>query len=306
MIEILNGHAMEVLRSLPPESVDTCVTSPPYFGLRDYGVQGQIGLEGSVEEYVEALSQVFREVHRVLRSSGTLWLNLGDSYAKSGVSGLGLQGGSSTITGVNQKAYPLIRKTVPMGLKAKDLIGIPWRVAFRLQSDGWFLRQEIIWHKPNPMPESVTDRCVKAHESIFLLSKSPTYFFDHKAIQEPATYFNKRRDQKKGEFNSKGEPLPGRLPFRAIREFRNKRSVWTVTTKPFKGAHFAVFPPDLIRPCVLAGCPEGGVVLDPFLGSGTTAMVAQESGRRAIGIELNPEYIAIARMRLGIGEEATC
>ena len=185
-------------------------------------------------------------------------------------------------------------------IKPKDLVGIPWRVAFALQADGWYLRQDIIWHKPNPMPESVRDRCTKAHEYIFLFSKSPKYFFSSDAIKEPATYFNKRKDAKKGEFNDKGEPLPGRLAFRAIREMRNKRSVWTVSPKPFKGAHFATFPPDLIEPCVLAGCPEGGVVLDPFFGAGTTGLVAQKHNRNFVGIELNPEYIAIAEKRLKI------
>jgi DNA modification methylase len=295
---IFNGDALTILKTMPSDSVDCCVTSPPYFGLRDYGVDGQIGLEHTVDEYVDKLSEVFAEVNRVLKDDGTLWLNLGDSYAKQGMSGLGDMGPSSSITGGNQRYYPKIKKSIPNGLKAKDLIGIPWRVAFRLQQDGWYLRQDIIWSKPNPMPESVTDRCTKSHEYIFLLSKSNKYHFDHVAIKEPAIYANKRKDQVKGEFAAKGEPLPGQLPFRAIRDTRNKRTVWTVTTKPFKGAHFATFPKDLITPCILAGCPSGGVVLDPFFGAGTTGLVAMELGRDFIGIELNPEYIKLAENRL--------
>ena len=354
MNQIIQGDVIETLRTLPEGFIHTCVTSPPYWGLRDYGVEGQIGLEETPEEYVEKMVEVFREVRRVLRDDGTLWLNLGDSYANSNAGG----------------------KKTPEGLKPKDLVGIPWRVAFALQADGWYLRSDIIWHKPNAMPESVKDRPTKAHEYIFLLSKSPKYYYDADAIREPMV---------KGDANS------GAKNYRRINgaEFRddstqsrkdnplgrNKRTVWTVSTKPFKGAHFAVFPPDLIEPCILAGAPEKacphcgapwvpvyrreyvggkddpnkenyktpngryevrtergfggtksnraqridilegheptcqcenndgsgrGIVLDPFFGSGTTGVVAEKHGRQWIGIELNPDYIEIARGRLGM------
>jgi len=260
------------------------VTSPPYFGLRDYGCSGQIGLEGMPDEYVGKIVQVFREVRRVLRDDGTVWLNLGDSYAAARggsrqpaetLAG-GVHGKTKTGEGVNRgrkDGYNPTRNAQAIGLKHKDLCGIPWRVAFALQADGWYLRQDIIWHKPNPMPESVRDRCTKSHEYIFLLSKSPKYYYDYEAIKEPS---NACVDTGK----------------------RNKRSVWSVTTKPFRGAHFATFPPDLIKPCILAGCPEGGMVLDPFMGSGTTLMVSEENGRNSVGIELNDEYRKIADERL--------
>lgn len=269
-ISVLVGDCVELMRSMPEQSVNCCVTSPPYFGLRDYGVDGQIGLEPTPDEFVQALVGVFREVHRVLRDDGTLWLNLGDSYAGyHGNKNAAYEAAPSNKGGYfeNQRA-----STVGVdGLKQKDLIGIPWRVAFALQADGWYLRQDIIWHKPNPMPESVRDRCTKAHEYIFLLSKSPKYYYDHDAAKEISV-----------DGNSK----------------RNRRSVWTVTTKPFKGAHFATFPPDLIEPCILAGCPEGGTVLDPFGGSGTTAGVASANGRAAIICELNPEYAELVGGRV--------
>lgn len=285
-----------MLATLPTESVDCVVTSPPYWGLRDYGVPGQLGLEKTPEEYIGHMRMIFEQVRRVLKKEGTLWLNLGDSYARNG----GSQGGGNRESlHMDGKQKRMMKVPPGAGLKEKDLCGIPWRVALALQSDGWYLRQDIIWHKPNPMPESVRDRCTKAHEYIFLLTKSTRYHFDIDAIKEPAKFAGMRRDQKKGEFKAKGEPLPGQLPFRAIRDVRNRRSVWTVTTKPFKGAHFATFPPDLIEPCILAGCPKDGVVLDPFFGAGTVGLVAKKHGRKWIGIELNPEYAAMAEKRIG-------
>lgn len=300
MNTILQGDALEVLKTLPDGSVQTCITSPPYFGLRDYGVQGQIGLEESPDQFVQSLVEVFREVRRVLRDDGTLWLNLGDSYAGGG------QGGHADGKVNKAVKYPHLKKPSDIGLKAKDLIGIPWRVAFALQADGWYLRQDIIWAKPNPMPESVTDRCTKAHEYIFLLSKSPRYYFDADAIKTP--WVERPSDIRRSiegspKYNGKhangynGNTTDGGVIGDA-RKGANKRSVWTVTTKPYKGAHFATFPPDLIEPCVLAGAPVGGVVLDPFFGSGTTGAVAVRHGRQYVGIELNPEYIKLAEQRL--------
>lgn len=300
-IEILQGDCRDVLGSLPDGSINCCVTSPPYFGLRDYGVEGQLGLEPTPDEFVSAMVEVFREVRRVLRDDGTLWLNLGDSYANDGKWG-GSTGGkhASALHGNSG----IGRRLLTTGLKPKDLIGIPWRVAFALQADGWYLRQDIIWHKPNPMPESVTDRCTKAHEYIFLFAKSERYYFDADAIKEQAVSNHASGNGFKGRqggaihmpmsggAGTADQWLPGGM--------RNRRSVWTVSTKPFKGAHFATFPPDLIDPCVLAGCPVDGTVLDPFFGAGTTGLVAQKHGRNCVGIELNPDYIAIANERLGL------
>jgi DNA modification methylase len=293
----------------------TCVTSPPYYGLRDYGHDGQIGLEETPEDYITAMVEVFRCVWDVLEDNGTLWLNIGDSYARNGG---GVESKMNTVhkMGVGQKATYLaggmqsINK-VPEGLKSKDLIGIPWMLAFALRADGWYLRQDIIWHKPNPMPESVQDRCTKAHEYIFLLSKSQKYYYDAEAIQEEsvggskgAAASFKRENSKRGIGNVC--PSSPMATHRADREDvqydgpnRNRRSVWTVATKPYAGAHFAVFPSDLIEPCILAGAPVGGVVLDPFMGSGTTAQVAQNLGRQYLGCELNPEYEALQQSRLG-------
>jgi len=293
-IQILQGDAIKQLQKLDDKSINTCITSPPYWGLRDYGENNQLGLEETPEEFVDNLVEVFREVKRVLRDDGTVWLNLGDSYSS---------GGRTTTTNQSlrgDKDYGVTRPKPSKGIKPKDLIGIPWRVAFALQQDGWYLRQDIIWHKPNPMPESVKDRCTKAHEYIFLLSKSPKYYFDNEAIKEDAktepALRNKmgegyQADYTKGKRFSDGERVWGSKK-------RNKRSVWTVTTKPFKGAHFATFPMDLIEPCVLAGCPENGTVLDPFGGSGTTGIVASNHNRKAVLIELNAEYIEIARQRI--------
>jgi len=320
---ILTGDCLSILPTLPDHSVNCCVTSPPYFGLRDYGHDGQIGLEPTPDEYVSKMVQVFREVRRVLRDDGTLWLNLGDSYARNGG---GVESKMNTVHKMNvgQKATYLaggmqsINK-VPDGLKSKDLIGIPWRVAFALQADGWYLRQDIIWHKPNPMPESVTDRCTKAHEYVFLLSKSERYHFDAEAIAEPAVnpdgfkYEGGYREmmqhnEREGRLLSNGSTaLHSRTETGAVPHFaaghgdkRNKRSVWTVSPKPFKGAHFATFPTELILPCVLAGCPAGGTVLDPFNGAGTSGLVALSNGRNYVGIELNPEYVALSMERMGV------
>lgn len=309
------GDCLGSLRAMPDKSVHCCVTSPPYFGLRDYGVDGQIGLEPTPDEFVQALVEVFREVRRVLRDDGTLWLNLGDSYAGS----YGNQGRKETrgtqrqINGammqqVNDGRYPSAgSKTGSLertpGLKNKDLIGIPWRVAFALQADGWYLRQDIIWHKPNPMPESVRDRCTKAHEYVFLLSKSPRYFFDGDAIKEPVAASTVERlaqptlAQQTGSARVPGK-TNGAMKALGGSDTRNRRSVWAVTTKPFKGVHFATFPADLIKPCILAGCPVGGTVLDPFGGSGTTAGVALAHGRNAVLCELNPEYAKLVPARI--------
>jgi DNA modification methylase len=291
MVEIIQGDCLKSLRNLAPKSVNTCVTSPPYFGLRDYGDEGQLGLEETPEEFVENLVKVFKEVKRVLRDDGTVWLNLGDTYCGTGHKGNHVdpkhkKGRNAQKTAVNNKLD---------GFKSKDLIGIPWRVAFALQQDGWYLRQDIIWHKPNPMPESVRDRCTKSHEYIFLLSKSMKYYYDNEVIKEDSISIVKKRTRKVGMGVGSNIGTKGSAGNNGK---RNKRSVWTVTTKPFKGAHFAVFPMDLIEPCVLAGCPEGGTVLDPFGGSGTTGLVAQNNNRNAILLELNPEYIEIAESRL--------
>lgn len=311
-LEILIGDCREQMRTLADGSVQTCVTSPPYFGLRDYGMEGQLGLEPSPADFVAAMVEVFREVRRVLADDGTLWLNLGDSYASGGGTsqphrnnsgGFGGSNGQRT-QGYAQAGGGFNRpNTLVGGLKSKDLIGIPWRVALALQEDGWYLRQDIIWHKPNPMPESVRDRCTKAHEYIFLLSKSPKYFFDSEAIKEPVAESTTARLAQPTLHTQVGSArVPGKTNgnMKAVGngETRNKRSIWTVTTKPFKGAHFATFPPELIEPCVLAGSRAGDTVLDPFGGSGTTAGVAVKHGRKAVLCELNPEYAALVPNRI--------
>lgn len=310
MTVIFQGDCMAGLRLMPDQSVNTCVTSPPYFGLRDYGHAGQIGLEETPDAFVARLVEVFREVRRVLRDDGTLWLNLGDSYASSPRGNK--PGDISTSSLTNPKRQDAVgRGRVDMskasGLAHKQLIGIPWRVAFALQADGWYLRQDIIWHKPNPMPESVKDRCTKAHEYIFLLSKSDRYYFDADAIREPhARLWDPLKNggslcgtdgRDKAVIGGHGRAK--RAPSAPNPLGRNRRSVWTVTTKPYAGAHFATFPPDLIEPCVLAGAPPGGVVFDPFMGSGTTAAVAAKHGRLGMGCELNPEYVELIRQRVG-------
>ena len=320
--QVAEGDALAVLSTLPDGVVQTCVTSPPYFGLRDYGCAGQIGLESTPAEYVERLVAVFREVKRVLRDDGTLWLNLGDSYA-----GVGAQwGGTKSI----QNGHARVMhdrgawRPPPAGIKAKDLLGIPWSVAFALRADGWWLRQDIIWQKPNPMPESIKDRCTKAHEYLFLLSKSEVYAYDAEAVAEPASTAidspkqrwdrdcatppgqkPQKRPGRSGNFARKpatkrGCPrngVDGNVPWEGTT--RNRRSVWAVATEPYAGAHFAVMPTALVGPCVRAGAPQGSLVLDPFTGSGTVGVVALREGCRFVGAELNPEYVALANERIG-------
>jgi len=293
---IMLGDALEQLKTLPDGSVHCCVTSPPYYGLRDYGVAGQIGLEETPEAYVAKLVDVFREVRRVLRDDGTLWVNLGDSYAAGG--GTGKPGPNATVG--NTLSGCQYRALTPVGPASKNLLGIPWRVAFALQADGWILRQDIIWHKPNPMPESVKDRCTKAHEYLFLLAKKPRYWFDSEAIKEEAvTPANPRYMGSKDQVGTLRRDV-GREPLGYTN--RNRRSVWSICPRPYKGAHFAVFPPALVEPCIKAGCPAGGTVLDPFGGSGTTGQVAKSLGRNAILIELNPAYHDLIRSRLQLLE----
>lgn len=304
--KILCGDALSVLKTLPDQSVNCCITSPPYFGLRNYGIDGQIGLESTIDQYVQKLVDVFHEVHRVLRDDGTLWVNLGDSY-NAGRNG-GHPGGKKQWK-PEQKKYQERSGANVEGLKPKDLIGVPWRVAFALQKDGWILRQDIIWHKPGPMPESCQDRCTRSHEYLFLLAKNNKYYYDAEAIKEKAkygehhakyqgTYHRHKIEsmQKDGATNGEayqcGLQNPAKNPLK-----RNKRSVWTVQTASYDGAHFAVFPPALIEPCVLAGCPVDGVVLDPFAGSGTTGMVAKQQGRNSVLIELNPQYVKLIEER---------
>jgi len=334
---ILIGDARQRLAELPAGSARTCITSPPYFGLRDYGVDGQIGLEETPDAYVAEMVALFREVWRVLADDGTLWLNIGDSYVGGkGQSGQGnpdkqAQRASEGVS-INQAHHQIAGqgKTRPTddrqamreaGLKPKDLIGIPWRVAFALQADGWYLRSDIIWHKPNPMPESVTDRPTKSHEYLFLLTKKPKYFYDYEAVKEPladSTWGRAARaESAKVKYGSPARPdskqviggidqshayaglATGRSNgYDTETGKRNKRDVWTINTKPFKGAHFAVMPEALVEPCVLAGSAEGDTVLDPFTGSGTVAVVANRHGRNFVGTELNAEYAQIAYQRI--------
>jgi len=302
MITILHGNCLDKLKELPEQSINTCITSPPYWGLRNYQEEEQFGMENTPAEFVENLVKVFREVKRVLRDDGTVWLNLGDSYYNYRP-GTGQTLVKKTALNTNQGLPKEVARRANKidGLKEKDLVGIPWRVALALQKDGWYLRQDIIWHKPNPMPESVKDRCTKAHEYIFLLSKNPKYYFDNEAIKEDIAESSKSRLNQdiKNEIGSNRVPNKSNGNMKAVGgSKRNKRSVWTVTTKPFKGAHFATFPPDLIEPCVLASCPEGGTVLDPFGGAGTTGLVAKQHNRNAVLIELNKEYIELAKKRI--------
>jgi len=294
--QILLGDALEQLRTLGSESVHCCVTSPPYFNLRDYGIPGQIGRERTPEEYIDRLVEVFREVRRVLCPGGTLWLNIGDSYTSGG--------GKTRDCDKKLPARAMDqRPQMPAGLKPKDLIGIPWMLAFALRSDGWYLRQDIIWHKTRCIPESVRDRCTRNHEYIFLLSKSERYFFDADAVREPVAESTKIRFAQDIEHQAGSYRQPGKsngpLKPGGNGVTRNKRSVWSVCTAYFRGAHFAVFPEKLVEPCIQAGCPEGGTVLDPFAGSGTTGVVAKRLGRNFIGIELNPEYKEMAAERIG-------
>ncbi len=330
MKEIIQGNCLEVLKTLDSESVNCCITSPPYYLLRDYGIEGQIGLEETPEEYIVQLVEVFHEVQRVLRADGTLWVNIADTYVGTG--GNRSKPVSNKLFNQQQQnnpkdgRYESICRMKQGGLKPKDLIGIPWMLAFALRSDGWYLRQDIIWHKPNTMPESVKDRCTKAHEYIFLLSKSRKYYFDYKAIQEPCVGFNmeppagsegtltpnsRRRKGNNKTFRGGGaytnnrsfdnsgpteKDSVGNTPNET--GLRNKRSVWAVGTNGYKGAHFATFPEKLIEPCILAGCPKEGKVIDPFSGSGTTGKVAMELGRKFTGIELNPAYCSLSENRL--------
>lgn len=297
MNKILRGDALKVLKKLENESVDCIITSPPYFGLRDYGIKEQLGLENTPEEYVAAIVEIFEEARRVLKNGGTFWLNLGDSYAGSG-KGFGDKNADRKYTSAAR--VRTLKKAVTPGVKPKEIIGIPWRVAFALSAAGWYLRQDIIWAKPNVMPESVKDRCTKNHEYVFLLAKSATYHFDAGAIKEKSVYTDSRLNKGRFLYNGKrqGAKGTGKAAVISVTDFRNKRSVWSITTKAFAGAHFAVFPEALVEPMILSGCPRGGVVLDPFMGSGTTAVVAKKLGRQYLGIELNPEYIKIAEERI--------
>jgi DNA modification methylase len=295
------GDCRETMRQWAAAGIkaQTCVTSPPYYGLRDYGHEGQIGLEETPDEYITAMVEVFRCVWDVLEDDGTLWLNIGDSYYNYRP-GKGQALVKQTVANSNQDLPQTCarRGNKLDGLKEKDLIGIPWMLAFALRADGWYLRQDIIWHKPNPMPESVQDRCTKAHEYIFLMSKSQKYHYDHESIKDPVKQDWGTRDRTDGKYHNEGSGLQPHSGLEKSYEMANKRSVWTVNTKPYAGAHFAVFPSDLIEPCILAGAPVGGIVLDPFMGSGTTAQVAQNLGRQYLGCELNPEYEALQKKRL--------
>lgn len=317
-ITLHHGDALECARTLADRSVQTIITSPPYFGLRDYGVEGQVGSEDSVHDYIETMRALFSELRRALADDGTLWLNLGDSYA-SKTRGTDLGWDKSRLTnpgGVQKAQHASLRKEgqkqrgIIDGIPEKNMIGVPWRVAFALQDDGWILRSDIIWAKPNPVPESVTDRPTKAHEYLFLLAKSPRYFYDHEAIKEPAVIgFNgsefhtgKTGDHQLGRASKQprfgGAKQAGGRTYSgneyAPSGLANKRTVWNVSTVPFSEAHFAVYPPELIRPCVLAGSRAGDVVLDPFSGSGTTGMVATQEGRKYIGFDLNAEYLDLS------------
>ncbi len=292
--QIHEGDALERLREIDAGTVQTCITSPPYWGLRDYGSEGQLGLEPTPGEYVAKLVSVFAEVRRVLRDDGTLWLNLGDSYASCPASG----GPGKQWDGNNQRT-PMDRQyRRPSGLKPKDLVGIPWRVAFALQEDGWTLRSDIIWAKPNPMPESCTDRPTKAHEYLFLLSKQPRYYYDAEAIKEKSV-----SDHRSGNGYARPECISrggrGQPDGWEVTDTRNRRTVWTIPSQPFAAAHFAVMPPALVEPCVLAGSAPGDLVLDPFAGSGTVGVVCRKHQRDFVGIELNPDYASMSEGRLG-------
>ena len=313
MEKIMCGDALEQLRTMEAESVHTCVTSPPYYGLRNYGADGQIGMEDTPEKYISRLVEVFREVWRVLRPDGTLWLNLGDSYFPHNGSRGNKHPAGDTLRGRGNSYQPATKMSTSFPVGEKELIGIPWRVAFALQADGWCLRQDIIWHKPNPMPESVKDRCTRSHEYLFLLTKSRRYYYDADAIREPLSEY---RAGQAGQLVEPGNNAQKRIAvvehdkkrgsgghfdghkWRMNPLGRNKRDVWTISPQSCKGAHFAVFPERLVEPCILAGCPEGGVVLDPFAGSGTTGVVAKRLRRDFVGVEINPEYWQMATDRI--------
>jgi len=296
---ILFGDCRESLKTIATydQKARTCVTSPPYYGLRDYGgEESQIGMEQSPEEYVEEMVKVFALVRDCLTDDGTLWLNIGDSYYNYRSDGNYPQ---QTVSKTRQdlpQSTP-VRGNKLKGYKSKDLIGIPWMLAFALRADGWYLRQDIIWHKPNPMPESVKDRCTKAHEYIFLLSKSKLYYYDNEAIKEPAKDWG-TRDRTKGKYHNPGTGLQPHSGLTKSYERKNKRSVWSVNKKPYKGAHFATYPEELIEPCILAGSAKGDIVLDPFMGSGTTAAVAKKNSRSYLGCELHEEYASLQTARI--------
>lgn len=332
-MQIITGDVLEVIKELPDCCCSTCVTSPPYYGLRNYGTYGQIGLEETPDKYIERLVEVFREVRRVLKDDGTLWLNMGDSYAGSNENGTRQTKWRTADVYKSEKNYNLRKATGRKddGCKPKDLIGIPWLLAFALRADGWYLRADIIWQKPNAMPESVKDRPTRAHEYIFLLSKSAKYYYNAEAVKEPAVGFdnaapagsmgtarpNSRRrgnaktfrgggaythDQAAENSASVERESHGLTPNETGK--RNRRTVWTIATRPYKGAHFATFPEELVRPCVLAGSRPGDTILDPFCGSGTTGAVAIQEGRDFIGIDINPEYCTMSEQR--IKEAITC
>ncbi len=296
---ILFGDCRRTLCAFLPKSARMCVTSPPYYGLRDYGgEQYQLGQEQTPEKFIENLVNVFKEVKNVLTDDGTCWVNLGDSYYNYRP-GKGQTYPKQSVSKSNQDLPESSAKrgTKLKGLKEKDLIGIPWMFAFAMRADGWYLRQDIIWHKPNPMPESVRDRCTKAHEYIFLFSKNKKYFYDNEAIKEPAKDWG-TRDRTNGKYHNEGTGLQPHSGLTKSYEKRNKRSVWSVTKKPYKGAHFATYPAELIEPCILAGSEQGDIVLDPFMGSGTTAAVAKSLGRNYIGCELHEEYGDLIQKRI--------
>ncbi len=331
--KLYHGGCLGLLKQMPDESVDCVVTSPPYWGLRDYSTAGQIGLEPTIQEYINVMAEIFSEVKRVSKDDGTLWLNMGDSYAAVGISGLGTTGGHGKFRGGAKADNRIRERSIPQGLKPKDLIGMPWRIAFALQADGWYLRSDIIWHKPNPMPESVTDRPTKAHEYIFLMTKSSKYFYDAEAIKEKVTgnshewgngvnpkakmafpegcargevphnsadhYKNMQREKPHSihEARIKQNPSFSSAVSKPV-DNRNKRTVWTIPTQGYSEAHFATYPVNLIYPCIKAGCRPEGIVLDPFIGSGTTAIVAERLNRPWVGIEINQEYCDIAVDRI--------
>ena len=296
---ILFGDCLQTLKQFD-EKARCCITSPPYYGLRDYGGEdNQIGQEESPEEYIQNLVLVFREVYNLLTEDGTLWLNIGDSYYNYRP-GKGQSLVKQTVSNSKQDLPDKCarRGNKLEGLKEKDLIGIPWMLAFALRADGWYLRQDIIWHKPNPMPESVKDRCTKSHEYLFLLSKNKRYYYDNDAIKEPAKDWG-TRDRTNGKYHNKGTGLQPHSGLTKSYPTKNKRSVWSITNKPYKGSHFAVFPPELIKPCILAGSEKGDIILDPFIGSGTTAVVAKDLGRDYIGCELHENYGKLIKNRVG-------
>lgn len=295
---ILNMDCREGLRLLPDNSIDCCITSPPYFGLRDYGIPNQIGMEPTPDQYIDNLTAIFAEVLRVLKPTGTLWLNMGDTYNS-------YKGNARRKNQETEWAHFRHQATREAGhgleyksAKPKDLIGIPWMLAFSLRNIGWYLRQDIIWSKPNPMPESVSDRCTKAHEYIFLLSKEEKYYYDAKSIREKAVSSNKAHKVHHHKMMN-GSYMQKYCDYTITgSEYRNRRDVWTVAVQPSDGNHFATYPEELIRPCVVAGCPEDGIILDPFVGTGTTAVVAHQYNRRYIGYEINKEYFDFACMRI--------